>query len=480
MTRVTLVVLAAFLSAAGICTAADAPVSAAASKPAAKILPEEQARIAKILALAGNHAASADDVAFLAEELKNSSPLVRAHAAHALGEFGAAAKPAVQALVAAAADADPAVRRAASHAVLRLHPGPAVTLPLAKKLLRDADPAVRMRFLLSLVDLGKEAVPGLRAALKDDEMAKYACLVLSEIGPDADAAAPELLDRLKTETHPEVRQQVILALGAIRAVDAVPALIGVVENEKDVDRAAAAFSLGRIGPAAKAAVPTLTKTLDDADPVLKTVSAWALAKIAPDNAQLKDKCVDLLIESLLSKDPLARRAAFRGLADLRPGPARVMPTVKRILEGADKEAAADALQAMASFGERTVPALINALKLPEYRPLVASILAAIGPAAKEAVGPLADVAKTDASEDARREALLALGAIGPAAEAAVPAAAAALTDSDDRVILAACYALKKIGPAAKDAIPALKILAGDKDATLQKAAEKAIQAIERQ
>ena len=120
------------------------------------------------------------------------------------------------------------------------------------------------------------------------------------------------------------------------------------------------------------------------------------------------------------------------------------------------------------------------MKLPEYRPLVASILGAIGPAAKDAVGPLADVAKTDANEEARREALLALGGIGPAAEAAVPVAAAALTDSDDRVVLAACYALAKIGPAAKDALPELKKLSDDKDATLRKAAEKAILAIERQ
>ena len=250
----------------------------------------------------------------------------------------------------------PPFGRAASHAVLKIHPGPAVTLPLAKKLLRDADPAVRMRFLLSVVDLGKEAVPGLRTALKDDEMAKYACLVVSEIGPDAAETAPELLDRLKTETHPEVRQQVILALGAIRSEDGVPALIGVVADTQHLDRAAAAFSLGRIGPAAKAAVPALTKTLEDADPVLKTVSAWALAKISPDDAQLKDKCVDILAESLLGKDPLARRAAFRALADLRPGPARVMPTIKRILEGPDKEAAAEALQTLASFGEAAVPA----------------------------------------------------------------------------------------------------------------------------
>ena len=80
-----------------------------------------------------------------------------------MGELGAAAKPAVEALVAAAVDPEPVVRRAASQAVLKIHPGPAVTLPLVKKLLRDADPAVRMRFLLSVADLGKGAVPGLRA-----------------------------------------------------------------------------------------------------------------------------------------------------------------------------------------------------------------------------------------------------------------------------------------------------------------------------
>ena len=57
-------------------------------------------------------------------------------------------------------------------------------------------------------------------------MAKYACLVVNEIGPDAAETAPELLALLKKETHPEVRQQVILALGAIRAADAAPALVG--------------------------------------------------------------------------------------------------------------------------------------------------------------------------------------------------------------------------------------------------------------
>jgi HEAT repeat protein len=450
-----------------------------AKKPVSAAIPQQrQGRIDATGAARENLQAPPEDVARLIDQLKDSSPLVRAHAAYALGKLGEAAKPAVEALVSLVADPDPAVRREASRAVLNIRPGPAVTVPLAKKLLADADPAVRMRFLNTLADLGKEAVPGLIEALKDDDVAQYACVVLTVIGPDAAEASPALISRFQAEKRPEVRQQIIMALGAIRSAEAVPALTSVLEDPERADRVPAAFALGQIGPPAKAAKAALTECLQDSDPVLKAVSAWALVKIAPDDQALKDRCVALLSESLLSKNPLARRAALRALADVRPGPQRVLPILKRVLEGPDRAAAAEALDVLAEIGEPAVPALIEALKLPEYRAMVASILGRIGPSAKDAVPALVEVVKTDENSDSRREALLALGGIGPASEAAVPAATAALGDSDERVVLAACYALTKIGPAAKEAIPALKKLADDKDETVREYAATARKAID--
>jgi HEAT repeat protein len=79
--------------------------------------------------------------------------------------------------------------------------------------------------------------------------------------------------------------------------------------------------------------------------------------------------------------------------------------------------------------------------------------------AGEAARTVSALVKTLAKDDrpeARREALLALGAMGPAAAAAVPATIKMLDDPDYGVRLAAVYALGRFGPAAKAADGALR------------------------
>lgn len=475
MSRLSILLPACFVCAVVLSGATTETSRAAAPQ---QVSQEEQRSIDAILAVQGKGQPSAEEMQRLTAELKNPSPLVRTHAAQALGHLGAAAKSAVPALVPLVADPDPRVRRAASRAVLTIRPGPAVTLPLVKKLLADADPTVRMTILHTLADLGKPALPGLIAALQDDEAAKYACLVLAEIGPDAADAIPALAERLKIEQRPEVRQQIVMALGAIGSAAAVPTLSAELTDRRETTRVAAAFGLGRIGPAAKTADAELTKAMTHDDPVLRAVSAWARVKINPADQAAKDQAVTILTESLISKNPLARTAAFRALADLRPGPDRVLPALAKHLQSKDKAVVAEALQALAALGEPAVPALIKALQLPEHRPLAASILAQIGPPAKAAVPGLIEVVANDASPVAKREALLALGCIGEGAAAAAPAATAALADRHEKVMLAACFALSKFGPAAKPAIPALKKLASDKDDLVRQEATKALSAIE--
>jgi HEAT repeat protein len=474
MRYLTLVLISAFV-AAGQLAAADNELPAAAAPKAAS--PQEQERISAIDAVGEKGQASAAELDLLRAELKHPSPLVRAHAAHALGQLGRGAMPAVETLLPLVGDPNATVRREAARAILRIRPGPKVTIPLAKKLLGDADPALRMRILHTLAEVGKPAVPGLIAALQDDEAAKFACLALTEIGPDAADAAPALIRRLQNEKRLEVRQQIVMALGAIASPAAVPRLIDELNDPQEVTRLAAAFALGRIGPPAKAAVAALSKCSQASDPVLQVVGAWALAKVQPDDPQVMDKTVTVLADAILGKNPLARTAALRGLVDLRPGPARTLPILKQHLKNADKASAEEALHALAQLGEPAVPPLIEALKMPDCRPLAASILGYIGPPAKSAVAPLVEMAKTDKSPVARREALMALGGIGPAAAAGVPAAIAALDDADEKVVIAACFALAQLGPAAKEAIPALKKRAESKDEGVRQEAVKALKAL---
>ncbi len=472
MTRNTIALLA-LLAMSGLARAAESQAGAPALQtPSA----EDKTHLQAIRAVLGKGPASTEDLGLLAEKLKNPSPLVRAYAARALGDSGEAARPVARELVPLAADPDPLVRREAAQALLKIRPDREVVRPLMRKMLAEADPGTRNRILNAIADLGKAAVPNLVDALKEDEAAPYAIVVLGSIGPDAADAAPALAERLKAEQRPEVRQQIVMALGAVGSAAAVPALVEELSDADEATRVAAAFGLGRIGPPAAAGSAALTKSLESPDPVLKVVSAWALAKIKPDDAAARDQAVTVLAESLTSDSPLARAAAFRGLADLRPGPAKVLPILKRQLASKDKAAVAEALHMLAEMGEPAVPALVEALKNPEGRVLAASILAYIGPPAKAAVPALIDIAKTDKNPAAKREAFMALGSIGQA-EAGASVATAALGDPDEKVVIAACYALAQMGPAAREAVPALRKLAESNDDAIREEAAKALKAV---
>ena len=107
----------------------------AAKAPAS---PDEAKRVAAINALAEKGEATPEVLATLTKELKSDSPSIRAHAAHALGDFGQAAKSAVEPLAALVTDPDQTVRREVVRAMASIRPGPEVTIPLLKKALDDA------------------------------------------------------------------------------------------------------------------------------------------------------------------------------------------------------------------------------------------------------------------------------------------------------------------------------------------------------
>jgi HEAT repeat protein len=147
-------------------------------------------------------------------------------------------------------------------------------------------------------------------------------------------------------------------------------------------------------------------------------------------------------------------------------------------------------------GPEDVPGLVRALQDPDGRRRAdaAEELGLIGPAAREAVGPLraavqdadglvrtraaAALASIDPEDKnpvptliaalgnvtaaVRKEAAGALGDLGAAARAAVPDLARALKDADAAVRWAAAEALGRMGPAAEAAVPALIEALNDK------------------
>src|SRR5262249_34755092 len=120
-----------------------------------------------------------------------------------------------------------------------------------------------------------EAVPALAAALRDPHPVTRmnAGLALFAIGDPAASAGPALtaaIDRQENlyrvpSFHHSIREQMIAVLGKIgpAAKDAVPVLETKLEDDNSVTRLMAIRALGNIGPDAKHALPVLLKAMAD-------------------------------------------------------------------------------------------------------------------------------------------------------------------------------------------------------------------------
>jgi HEAT repeat protein len=414
---------------------------------------DESVRLQAIDELGASGEEAAEAVTPLVQLLKDDSAKVRAHAAWSLGEIGAPAKSAAAALVELLKDPDEAVRRQAVKAIRAIRPGPQVMGPLLVRLLEDADPGVRIRILHAIAEAGAKAVPGLIKALDNDRICYWACLVLREIGPDAKDAVPALTKRLQ-DPRPEIRREAILALAAMG--DAAASTVGPIAaalNDEHT-RTAATYALGRIGQIPADAEAAVRANVKSDDKVLGTASLWALARVHPEDTQLRREAGEQLIERLKDQDPLVRVAAARALAALPPAPEIMMPLWEKTFQNADEGTVPFALDAMAALGPAAVPRLTDALKFERARVPVARILGRIGPAAAPATAALAKLV-ADKDERIANEAILALANIGPGAKSAVPVLAQALQKDENPNVYAVVYALGQIGPDAAEVEPAL-------------------------
>jgi HEAT repeat protein len=412
---------------------------------------KEADRVKALDALGARGEKAAEAVGAIEALLKDKSAKVRAHAALALGAIGSAAKDSVPALAELLKDPDESVRRSVLRAVRSIHPGPKVMIPLLVTLLENPDLNVRTRILTSVAECGVEAVPGLIAALKDDKSAFWALIILRDIGPAAKDAIPAIVEKL-SDKKAEIRREAVLTLGvfgdaAISAIPKITALLG----DENVGTAAT-FVLGELGQIPAAAEATVRANAKSADQLLSTASLWALARVHPEDKELRREATETLIARLKEKDAFVRVAAARALAALPPAPEITAPIWDKALENADENTLRQALDAFAALGAPAVPRLIEALKFEKFRVDVIYVLGRIGPAAASATSELARLTE-DKNSRVAHEAIIALGNIGAGAKAAVPALTRALGQAQDRDMnfAAIAFALGKIGPGAASA-----------------------------
>jgi HEAT repeat protein len=425
--------------------------------------PDRQIQAAEALAKLGPFSAPA--VPALIEALQGKNLALQHEALIALEKIGPAARGAVNDLVklldnkekarlhAGAVDALGAIGREAAPAMPVLHKlltaqdihlataaGVALThiLPpnsdqfndvvkVLTKSLESSLPEIRNEAIYGLGECGAKAVPSLTKLVqgyeKNDSLAWHAAAALSQMGPAAEPAIPDLMAALESK------------------------------NEAVASHAAAA--LGAIGPKSKLAVPGLLKLLSSGNIVVKEHAASALGNMG----RAAEPAVNDLAKLLKHENEDLRGIAATALGKIGPSAETAIPALVSALDDEHGAVALHAADALGRIGPNSVSALSKALSDPRRQFLAAMVLAEMAPAAKSAIPGLEAVLteygnkKSAAYRDLCREVLITMARMGPEAKSATPTLLKILADEKHDLRGGAAWALANIG--AKEAIPYL-------------------------
>jgi hypothetical protein len=220
------------------------------------------------------------DVEQRVHELEDGDPLVRRHAAWALGELESSRG--VDPLIDRLGDDDADVRLVAAWALGEIKEHKAVE-PLIE-LLEDGDPLVREMAVLALGEIGHPyAVSPIMNAVEDhSELREAAFWALGEIDGDrADEARRKLYGR--QDSHGWENDQVWtgrLGTQLSRSVsrDVISVIVALQDEDPSVRRSAAEW-LGERGD--PRAVEPLLEGLRDSEPAVRAMVVWALDEINP-------------------------------------------------------------------------------------------------------------------------------------------------------------------------------------------------------
>jgi HEAT repeat protein len=279
---------------------------------------------------------------------------------------------------------------------------------------------------------------------------------------------PILADKRRTGRYQFA--SVLLRIGP-GAKAAIPALLRILEDkgEQDSIRSMARNALGYMGPDV---VPVLGRRLKDSDDAyVRRAIAGALGR----TAEFGQSGIPVLVASFLDKDAGVRSNAVESLAAFG---ARAVPALRDSLRHesmAVRACSAEVLiKADPECAPIVVPALIEASKQPDVAARIhaakawsklaergTDLAAVVGELmTRRAVASLADLLN-DPEEDVSHNVAYGLGGIGPAAEPAVPALINALSDQSEFVRGYAARTLGSIGPVARPAVMSLVKAAKD-------------------
>ena len=316
-----------------------------------RALDDSEVRWAAARAIARMGAGGAPAVPALRTALQDENPGIRSAVLQALGRIGVPARQARDAVAAARTDPDANVRKAAEEALARI----------------DATPAAEIRQAAAGESAASRDV--LLKALANPNSFSRAARALRRMGPAAKPAVPLLVKGLNEPRTFHAAAEALAALGATAARDGVPALALAVnkpaqfaksadedddaEDKKerlDAVRCFAAQQLGKFGPRAAAAVPSLMRLLDDGETF--AAGATALGRIGSPAA---DQAVPRLLQAL--DEPESYPPAAMALAALGAAGREAIPILTRRVGRGNLATRRTAIDALGRFGPEAKSAL---------------------------------------------------------------------------------------------------------------------------
>jgi HEAT repeat protein len=358
----------------------------------------------------------------------------------------------------------------------------------------QADDDVRRLAFDLLGRMGTPAVPHLVSMLDggDEERTRGACRALGDIGPAALEAVPALVTVIEQRSDHE-RATVSAALVALRkmgpeADETVPLLVHLLDDP-ELDRTAGS-ALEKMGPAALEALLEVVRTggdeqaqramdvlhdmdaegfddvlalASDPDPLVRSVAAGLLSQHDEPTGEVRAA----LIDGLHDDDETVAGAYFRAVRSM--GPAAV-PVLRELLKDEDHDVAARAADMLGARGGDAAAAL------PDLALLLSGEDESLARAAARAIGEIgvASPASTEGllamlGPGAGRPftPLLALVRTGASEAVDVDVVAHHLSGAPLDVSILAARVLGNVGPAAADRAPAVEALvarlAGERD-----------------
>jgi HEAT repeat protein len=461
------------------------------------------------LLLAGQPSHAEDSVATLVGNLASADETVQLRAIDELGAQKEKAAEAVTPLVQLLKSPSAKVRAHAAHSLGEIGLQAKTAVEALAQLLKDPDETVRRHTVQAIagirpgphvmvplcIELLQDPDPAVRLrvmtaianvgaravpaliAALDNDKAAYWACVVLRDIGPAAKDAVPALTKKLQHKDPEIRREAILALGAMEAA-ATSAVGPIAAAVKDENTCGAAtFALGRIGQIPSDILPTIQANAKSDDKVLSIASLWALARVHPEDKELFRQVAEQLIPRLKDPNELVRKTAANAMLSLPPAPEIAMPIWEKTFQNADDATIRHALAALSAQGAPAVPRLVAALKNQKARGYVIFALGEMGKTAAPATEALG-VLVDDKDPIIAQEASIALAKIGPAAKDAVPALTKVLAGGDGSRIPAAAYALGRIGPDAKAAVPALRATLKSKEDVSAEAAAWALTQIE--